>query len=206
MPVPRIYRQSGDPTLVNYNFTELASGLGYVNLYLADVHPSNTYMLTTNSFYSVSGALVVESAATLNADFSTTVNLPFITKGKAIINIPTLAYCDSAGPKSPDRTFTLSIKKNSTVLVSGAVTLDYGSLATGAKLFKNIALPLEIPTTKFNNGDVLTLNMDVSTDGTSTCYTYIGDDPANRDGNTLSGHSELQYTAARMFLPIKADL
>lgn len=208
--VPTNYRKSTEPNITTYTFSELASGLGYSTLYLSDVEPADTYMLTTNTSYGKLGVKRIISTATLNADFSTTINQPIVIQGKSLVNLCTACLNNDSGSQTSTRLITCYVKQNSTTLISGQATLSYGTLAPSGQAFRNLTLPLTIPKTQLNTNDVLTLRVEVSADGGTSdadVVWEIGVDPAGRDPTTLQAIDPSLYnSSSKFFLPVNIDL
>jgi len=100
MGVPIQYRKSGEEAIASYSFTDIITGLGYVDFYMSTTNDSgsNVYMLNTNQNPTNSEYTSKEipdgTSDSLDIDFdSSGFNYPRVIGGDAIILIPwTIQY------------------------------------------------------------------------------------------------------------------
>jgi hypothetical protein len=213
MPVPNQYRK-GSPYSVGYNFEEISSGVGTVILKGCDTYDDTNgqkFMLTVGSPRGKNGYYERDGTQAWDIDFDTTINIPLLLGGKALINIPTVNK-DTAGAFTFSRTYYVSIKKyvdaTETVVVSGQVLVT-SSMAGANSEFKNIAIPLTVPSTLFVAGDVLRLSIESdNTMGQAFIGTAIGTNPEGTPMITNYGGytGDLEYAAVTAYLPVKIDL
>jgi len=182
--VPTNFVSSPKP-FANYSYDDIAAGTGYVdfNGFSTQTSGAILYCLGEQSPFQKSdgvGGLYV-SADLLNGagtqtskTFKTSVfNVPRIIRGTIYINFTWAPYDASS---SADY-IIVEVQKNTTTLASASTPMIQTATTT--------LLPIEIPTTLFQNGDYLAVKFNAY--GTAN-HTMIYFDPLNRDYDATGGY------------------
>ena len=207
MTIPAKYQDVGEGTIASYNFTDIASGEGFVRFYAARLSGSD--ILTGNVVYSdtiETASNFVDTAdtpvlvSTFNFD-TTKFNLPRRMGGTAIVSIP--AEIASTSATAQVTAFLKIVKADGTVvdLISGS-----GKFATSSSQEKMFSFSLVVPTTLIKKEDKIRLSVEqwrVDTSGSPAASThYIGHDPKNRAAPTITTID----TNLIMDVPFRIDL
>lgn len=206
MVLPAKYA-STPSAIASYNFTDLASGEGFVSYYglrtqSADILTSNANNYsgtntTTNNEMIETNSTVAEDSSTktqrININFDLSFNVPQIIKGTAIVNIP-FGYSTSAGSITTlqagvsAKISHVDSSNNETFLVSGAATIQH-STSSPLDVEEFITIPLAIsPARQFTKDEKLRLNINIGAAGTNSqsWVVVVGHDPKNRTGTNLT--------------------
>ena len=199
--IPRKYRGIGEGSIASYDYTDLASGLGFKTYYATNYEDGaggTTRALTESLLYSVN---IEGSFTTTTFSYDLTpFNIPRTVKGTAIIRYST----HWSGTSSQTKYETFTLKK-----VSGAVITSIGTArsntetSAGSAIIKNHVLYISLTETNFKKGDILRLELDPTNPEPATIY--IGEDPANRDGTYITP-SATYPTKFNVYIPFKLDL
>src|SRR3990167_4043838 len=191
MTIPLKYQQPIESTIASYNFTDIASGEGFVRFYAARLSGSD--ILTSNIIYSediVTGTNFVDGGSdpalvkTINFDTSTFV-IPRRIGGTAAVNIPAeLASTSATGSVVADIK-RVDAAGAATSLISGS-----SAFATGSSIEKMFSIPLIIPSTLIKIGEKIRLTIEQwrnDSGGSPAASThYLGHDPKNRADTTIT--------------------
>ena len=180
------------PQLINYDYSDIASGTGYETYYLIESEDSSgkDYHLVSQRDYSNSVAMVVTLSSTEDHDFDLTAfAIPMTIGGTALLSVPMSGNGDLA-------IHATIYKWNGTSEV--AVSSEISSLhKTGVKMF---FIEIPIPNTHFSAGETLRLRMRVdNSDGFNNAR--YGIDPADRTDANLT-----ITTTSKIYIPYKLDL
>lgn len=186
--------QPQSSALVNYTWSDVAAGTGYVTYYLIESEDSTgtDYHLTTQIDYSSS--TFVSTAATLDIDYDLSAfTIPQTINGTALFSIP---CADVTG--APTATFTVELYN-----WDGSAETKIGSTVTSAAINLTTTpqiLYLQMPVTnaEFAVGDSLRLRIAVTSASGTTAY---GIDPAARADAALT-----LTTQSKIQIPYKLDL
>lgn len=194
MPIPAIYRTTGEGALANYDYTDLAEGTGVVKLYGFNVNVSGaiSFILSKNDIYSYTVETVGNDTVTFNLS---AFNLPKTVKGTAFVRFSAI------GPGSGDICYVVTIQKTSkgvtTTLGTSMQTPTLTVLAV-----RNLVLQTTIPQTNFEVGDILSVKVEpVGTGGN-----YFAHDPANRNGINGVTPAATYPTKFEVYIPFRIDL
>ena len=189
--IPNNFIVSSEGAIASYNYTDIASGTGFVSYYGAAVATDGgtSYILTTNPIHS---STATETNPTTIDGFSITFNKPQNIKGTLITDIPVIfsglgntLYC------------TITVYKNSTQIGTAISDTRTGAASYS---YKSFAVPITISQTHFKKGDTLKIKLVFTKSGGSF---YLGYDPQNRTtGETLSN----ECTIMRYYVPFVIDL
>ena len=194
MGVPIVYRKGQDTTSILYNYQDVISGTGYIDLYAGLTTGPN--LLSNNSFYS--NSIYTKSANTsssgyakmIDLDFDVVVNKPITIYGKALVN---LSYGCDGGPAVNLGTYPISDLKYVRGGVETSIKSMSGATITGSD-DKTEAIILDITSkTKLIKGDILRLTIEgyVKSDGANPSSMYLGHDPKGRAGWDASYYTYL---------------
>jgi len=171
--IPSPFGMLLESSIASYNFTEMASNLGYVAFY---PYTSSGSFLTTNSTLHSSGAYTNSPATKV---FSVKFNKQTLIGGPAKINLLHGDY-DNVGDISG--LYSISIFKNSILLASGALIATYPTTpGAGALKTTYVCADIEIPETIIGAGDELKLRIAFESNGSGR----LGHDPANTSWTDL---------------------
>lgn len=208
MPIPVIYRKSGESAIASYSFTDISSGTGIVAFYLAETLETSTksYIITTNPIFSndistvtgtLSGTLAI--AKVLDLDFDTVFNLPQRIRGTAYCNL-TISATSNTGAS-----FYGIVKLRK---VSGGVESEIANAQTeqqnigGTTGYKELAVQIPITTiASFRKGDTFRCTVEVwesQASGATTVTLYH--DPQARTTLT-NANSQL-----KLYIPFVLDI
>lgn len=209
MVLPTIYRKGSSAT-ANYDFLDLATGVGYKTFYAGKfMNGANTKtnILTTENLYSTDLLSVGGSNTASDLDFDIVFITPLTIGGNVNFHIPFALWVDKAGAVD----FTLYGKL---YLVRGGVETQLGSTVSIIKSHSSAwawyiwAGTFAVPTTVLSSGDTLRFNIVVDAAGVDT-YHAIYHDPANRTIQTIpTGTTAFTGLTSRtaVNIPIKIDL
>ena len=169
---------TASPVLVNFDFSDIASGTGYETYFLIESEDSGgkDYHLTSNNDFS-NTAVIVINGSTFDQDFDLTqFAIPRDAEGTALFSLP----IKSSLGATPDVIIELyKWDGSSETIIGSAVHLDAAADTVTMRYFN-----YEIPYTHFAVGDTLRLRLQVVQ--TSAISVYFGIDPAGRTDANLS--------------------
>ena len=203
--LPIVYRSGSGNAIVNYDFLDIATGRGILNLFGGDISigGTKTYVLTPNAFYSQDGTTQIgASAGTLDFSFDMELGKPLTIEGDCLINAP-FRIQNSAGETI---TATFLIKKvdaggTASVLISGACS-QVANTAAGGQV-NQLVTRLAIPRTTIKKDE--TLRVQIS--GAGAVVGKVVDwahDPKNR-GTINDGAIGYETSQFLVQLPIVTD-
>ena len=201
MVVPRVYRSSGEGALANYDWNDIANGLGYVVFYgykTAD----GTYLLSNNQVYSDKIGetdLFAGVNPAIGHTFETSIfNLPKILEGTAIINVP--FGTDTRDTFCSGAIFHWDGTSNIKLGSGGDPNSD---ITANERSVQNI--PIDLPKTLIKKGDKIKVKIDVwNKNPSGNDVTYLGHDPKNRT-YVIAG-DDMTTTDLQVHLPFKIDI
>jgi len=221
MPVPIVYRKASDVS-ATYSYTDIASGTGVQDFYLAKTVDKN--VLTATKFYSHKVSSNVTYGSTggdltvQDIDFDVTFQLPKTIKGVVVATIP---HGTKSGSNSHDAsTITAILRKWNGTTETDLVTntgrkIDYAASTAGLYNKAMDSIDLEVTETHFKKGETLRLTVRQIADSGSTSTLFaIGCDPLNRvSGGAISATpAEPDFdwgstpSIATLQVPFKLDL
>lgn len=197
MPRPRRYANPGT-VLANFDFTDLASGLGFVNYYGLTSNPSTSYLLSSNVEYSSGSRETSKSNGSLTVNFDSSVfNLPRVVKGNAYFSCAVVITASGTG------TISATLQK---VGPTGTVT-DLGSGVTSESITSSndstmFFLELPLNTTNIAAGDKLRLAVTLVCDAAGSIL--IAHDPASRNSTNFPANDNY-ITRLKVSIPFRID-
>lgn len=218
--VPRVYRGLGEGALANYDYVDIANGLGYVEFKGYTSRPAGvlTYHLgkevMETGYASTASIVSTERFAILvNEDTSGAVtfqtsefNLPRILEGKVFVNFTLDTTLNNADSHIPSATLYL----NDTELGTAS-----GASIAGSAIIHTYNLSFDVSKQKIKRGDVIKLKISsVSTDA-GVSRVLLEHDPLNRDEDSYTfsgGDVRRNITASdyptelNVFVPFRIDL
>lgn len=208
MAITRVYRKAGEGATASYDFTDLASGLGYQTFYGAcskSDGAGTSFALLANILPSMRKETFIVNNGTATLGFnSSPFNLPRTIKGNAFISLGYATISDLGAGTS----FAVCLYKYSGTTVSLIATsqaLEF--LPAGALNISSQAL-IQMPCTQtiIKKGDYLKLNIYIEAinPGTGT-YISLGHDPTGKDGHYIKEASGAT-TIMKVNIPFKIDI
>ncbi len=202
MAVPMVFRGKGGSQLATYNFTDIASGTGYITFYGASI--SGAYILNNNTIYSdmTSTSLTIGTHADyyldpkMDFDFDVLINNPLTIKGVVQANVPVQMTSGSAQP-------LVTLRR-----VRNGVETDIASCWGTVIVRPGTAHPtmglicFTVPLTQYKKGDTLRITVQVYYIGNAGQGIYVAHDPKNR-ADTQFGTEPTQMV---FYLPSKIIL
>lgn len=195
MTIPNTYRKSRENYLVNFDYTDVASGTGIIHF---KGFNASGWKLGTGDFYS-SSIIAYASAGTtdftkvLDLDFDlSSFNSPRTIKGKGIVQ-----FCFIVERKAGNgRSYGYVVAKlrkwdgTSETEIANVTSSTLSSLSSANPEREIACLSLTIPKTHFKKEDILRLTLEgwskVISEG-SAGWIGIGTDPKNRDSDDEGG-------------------
>ena len=199
--LPTTFKKSGETPLVNYSFTDIASGTGLIAFYAATTKEETTagYILTeSTNIYSndeqTYAQMPKENDTTfrkqLDYDFDLSpFHRPMIFEGTAYVNV-TFGVSQSSTSDSNGCYLILKIRKWDGSTETDIVTAqtetwndDKGST------YHTSLIPMTIPKTHFKVGETLRFTVELWTmldSSISTVTYFLKHDPANRSGTAAN--------------------
>jgi len=188
MPIPIVYRKSGEGIIATYNFIDVASGTGIISFYGSNSisGASMQYELSNWTRYSddiysfvdnPTGAYVKK----MDIDFDVAINKPIVLKGNTIVNLPWAVI--SANNETTSAYVKAIVKKVSGLTETQLSTSQSGVLSLGVtgRTYKMDALNSTIEQVNLGAGDTLRLTIEgYIKDGNVSGGCAIGHDPKGR--------------------------
>lgn len=171
--------------LGNYNYVDILSGTGYINLYAGNT--VDLKVLSNNTFYSNT---IVESGTTSSAayvalldhDYDVILNRPLDLRGLGIINIG--MWTDNTSSATAAYSYIETIVRKVTGGVESDIVANNSTevAINSAGRWTELAIDVNIPLTHFKIGDTLRLTIklwakNTNADTTTAQYAH---DPKNR--------------------------
>lgn len=203
--------------LLNYNYTDIASGTGYITYFLlSSYNTSTSHMLDNNINYSQD--IEFTSSTTTSTTFVKVSDTDFdLTEFKISQTIGGIASANmTIGiPASPQVEGYVIVKvrkwdgSTETDIASGQSKTKASIGGTGGNLLENI--DVTIPKTLFSIGDVLRITIEGwarSPDGINLAKVTYGIDPKNRDGTVIipSTDDPVSITTSLINIPFEIIL
>lgn len=215
MAVPIVYRDVNVRAIASYDGTELATGKGLLNVYLATALSGANVMLTESTFYGDIGYIEKHDDQAIDSDFDLEVANNFTVDGTATLNIPYVMRTSTAN-NNWNRGISIIIRKVKdgveTDLVSGSYLIkDFRGLDTVKE--RVYVQNLIVPKTPFSRGDILRITLNspaTAAANPSQRRLYVGTNPKGTsvvlldDADTLFDGAI--NSASVISLPIKIDL
>ena len=191
MPTPRLYRKSQEAAIASYNYTDLASGSGFVNMYAGvsvDKKKLSPYEFWSDRVATGTANVTTTSGYELqtDTDFDLEFLKPQIIEGETIINVPVGYHALSDGAalgiyvickvRKWDGTTETELASNTSTTLA---TTDSDIGTTEAAV---MAIDVDIPRTHFKAGEFLrlTIEMYASVSAAATAHFFYGHDPKAR--------------------------
>lgn len=195
--MPKVFRQTGEPVLVNYNFEDIADGTGIVAFQgLTQVSGSAIlYSLknSTENAYSIytTGGSVSSGNRTDTYNFNLNkFNAPRTVTGTATIRLSFVCQATGGNDSNVHLTLTLQrVRDGVTTDIGACQTQDIQLGTTGAEA-RYITSPIGLTETGFAKGDYLNLKVEMyaaQAGGGGSTIGYFAHDPANRELGYFSG-------------------
>ena len=182
MVLPSIYRKYGEGSIASYDWTDIASGLGYVNFTCGTSSPAGTitYQLFKEAMEqgnSATDSLLHERYSVITNDTYITFalsafNLATVIRGKVFVTFTVSAANGGTGNMMP----TVQLLLNSTVL--GTTT---GSEITLASEIKTWNLSFDVASVSAAPSDILYFKIKLTMQDAATVDHCIYHDSLNRD-------------------------
>ena len=213
MGVPIIYRKQGESSIASYDYTDIASGPGYITLYGADDYLSGG-LLVDNPVYSDKIVTYCVPTSTTNypkeidKNFDVTFNKNIVIKGKAMVNFSMQVSAGTSASGYPMTKISKISEGVETILassLSGAL-ITYTHASTSWDRPKMYLFGLELPQVTFAKGDKLRVNVQAYAkySGASP-YVAIAHDPKSRTDSTFfTATGDVSQMSIQ--LPVKIDL
>jgi hypothetical protein len=195
-----------ESAVASYNWTELASGLGYVTFYGAmsatgGTSPTVVYNLLSNPLPSnphlrtLDGIYALQHSATAYTVDTNVFNTPRLLQGTAYVSA-------TLGIENNTASITMTVKLQH---VRGAVVTDISSSLTSmtfttssdTTLRRNVIIPLDLTTTNIKKGDIIRLLVTNTGSAGGARTTRIGFCPVSTDAN---------YQPFKLSLPFKIEI
>jgi hypothetical protein len=212
--LPATFRGIGEPTLVNYDYVDFASGTGYQTFYgiTSKDQTGLNYHLTESIMYAndIETSTYAYSIGSFNkeidVDFDLTeFNLPRTVRGTATINIQ-VAWENEGGN---DELYVIP----KLVHYDGTTETTIGSaqsetFSSGTALGKMLMMKLALTETVFKSGDILRLTIEVwAKQVTAQRQFAIGHDPQGRAGSICdTSNAAIETTKLEIQVPFKVDI
>ena len=215
MPLPLVYRDVNVRAIASYDGTELATGKGILNVYLATALSGANVVLTESTFYGDPGYVEAFDTQTIDSDFDLEIANNFTIDGTATINVPYMLRSVTAN-QNWVRGISLNIRKwdgtTETNLISGSHLI---------KLFRGAGTDREfcytqnvvVPKTFFSAGDTLriTLGSTSAAGAGNEQRIYFGTNPKATSVKLVSDDADTFFdgainSASVISLPVKIDI
>ena len=210
MPHQPRYRKVSEQ-LVNYDWTDVIAGVGYVNYYPYESEDTKL-LATTTAVYATSGKLYSNATAqTFDEDFDLTIDKPFDIDGTVLVTIPIFLFNNKTDEaQTPTSTLTVYIRKYSgtteTNLASDSVTTAVSLTGVGggtAQVIYSFTLP--VAKTHFASGDILRYTITGTSTGDAQLGVYVYRDPANRSVAIKLPVGYMDTTRTTIAIPMKIE-
>lgn len=228
MGIPVVYRRSAEASIQSFDWTDIASGQGYVTFYGAS--DESAYFLTPNVCYSQKvytdngGSSATVDTKQLDIDFDILFNVPQTIYGNAIVNVPIMSINTDAGGTSDQFMYPwVAIRKwdgtteTTIASISGSVVeLDeltqYNDTYTTGQTMHCVTVNIATPT-RIKKGETLRVTVEVHQWAGRSSRCLLGHDPQNRSVEQTETTADLDTvgfngkpTVLSCQIPFKVDL
>ena len=204
--IPTKIPEPPSAAVASFDYTDIASGLGYSTYYGFTDTGGNYRLIDNTSVYSETTGDEVQSGGTpaiTKTYTSSTFQLPRDIKGKAIINIPVKGQ----GTTGVVYASGALIHYDGDTAASAVIGQGNGAAATGADVaseeVKYNCVSFDCTETHVKRGDAIKLKVDIWS--TTDNWTITGHDPTNADYSPTAGN-DLTETQLKIMVPFKLDL
>lgn len=215
MVLPNFFRNTFERVLANFDSTELASGLGYVEFdaFSSIDNTTKDYHMLSKSVFSST----VETSGNTGSDesqftidfYSSVFNLPRTIKGDVIVNVP-FGIGDPGSPTTEAyvNVSLYHVDVESSLTQIGSTQKSETIEAVVDTITKTECSVFEEITQKVKKGEGIMVRVEaVKTQGGSAGVTAVGHDPKNRDGeDILTAANGSDNTRLLINVPFKIDL
>lgn len=205
--IPNRYQQSTG-NLVNYDYSDIASGTGYKIFYAYNERLSGSvvnYRLDSNPIYSydieTSGASAVAYTIVKDLDFDVLFNKPQNIKGDIKFIIPVRA----GGGGSPYVYFIVYVMKWDGATETILATCQSPELEA-VTLPKTISMSANVAKTHFKSGEYLRVTVQMVAKSNPASTFAVFHDPMNRDGWGVTVGTTIATTKLQVHVPFVMDL
>lgn len=184
------FRQTTEPTVVNFDFLDIATGAGYKLFYLGKT--ANRYVLTTAPFYSelimeVDGTATTSFSKQQDIDYDVEFREPRTVEGEAWVNIP-IGILISVDAKTCETYVIVKIRKydgttETDLATAQSTTITQRFTGTNSGYHRAMAaVILDVPSTTFQAGDVLRVTVEQwnKVESGGAAIFMLGQDPKGR--------------------------
>lgn len=179
----QLFRKQSEGVIASYNYTDLASGTGYITYYAGKLIDRN--ILSSNTFYSFPPTTTIDMAGTGNTkridyDFDVLFNTPQTIKGLGIVNVPIAV--NPAAASASNGYVIAKLRKWDGATETEIVSNTSSTLSsTGSGyVYRMTSIDLDIPQTLIKKGEYLRLTIEVwGAGGANPSYVRLGHDPMN---------------------------
>jgi len=212
---------TGEGNLINYNWSDLATGTGFKTFYCASVIEASTetYYLLPEALQTFTRYTSANNTA-IELNFNLPFYLPTRLKGKGYINIPIIAYNTTGNGKAGSFAATLKFYKVVGVAetqigstVSATLSYNLAPAVAGVCYWNAFMLcgAIDIPLTLFKPAESLRLEITTAASGNTGVYVMIFHDPKNYGLTAeldafLNSETTLLSSISLINLPFKIDL
>lgn len=213
MPVPIVYRKSGEGAVASYDGFDFANGTGYKKFYgimLASGATTSSGALVTETIYSdkIDTGKVDPAANSMpiRLKFTTSFNVPMILRGDAIINIPVSNWVSGGGTTEATASVALyHVSNGVTTLLGNGKGTKVSQAGAGTKTQVR-GVKLNVAKTKLKKHDQIYLIVDLVIESAETGGVAILHDPAGRAPSSTTAESTFMTWAANSISTLIVDL
>ncbi len=226
MPIPRVYRTTGETAIATYSYTDIAEGTGVAKMYGGSTKVSSeaatTFFLSSSQIASntIASSAGVTRASGWNLvfehDYDVKFNLPKNIKGKLRASLTAGKEANST-TNDVDVYVKLMVRKvdsSGTHEIADATSevVYIATVAANTPKSRTFNVEVDIPTVQhFKKGDILrvTLMLYGDTIGTETTNIGYGFDPADRNDDQYAGTKiieDVHTTQFIVYVPFVIDL
>lgn len=210
--VPIKYRRNPEGLIQSFSFTELATGRGYVQLWMCDFEDGSYRLVESSSIYGHLGN--VGTSGTIDYDFDLLIsNKPFLVEGDAYVTLVAQIATENGVGTAYDEDFAVTIRHVDTAGTEtqlGTASANFTGNVTNATT-RRASYKINLARTKFLIGEKLRLTI-TAPSATANIDLGFGCDPKNRTLpdvlKTLSYLPDWSAYGSESFilLPIRVDL
>lgn len=224
MVLKRKYRNVAEQTITSYNYTDIASGTGFITYYLGDI--DSDYVLSQNPFWSDNVSISANSSQTtdvelFNRDYDIEFKKPQTIKGTGIFNATVCMESHSTGGASDTHHSYLKVyvrkwdgSTETEIVNDTSETFIKTASGDSEEMFKMVGIDLVIPETSFKVGESLRITVELhgwmqTGNGTGTARYAYGQDPKDRDtteGDSFDFSNTGEPSIAQVQIPFKLNL
>jgi len=199
MPVPVVYSKSQEGAIASYNYTDIAEGTGVVVFqgFQTQISGANALHIADTNIYSAGNSDSSGTSWTFN---TSAFNAPRTMKGTAYVRYST-NYTGASSEICDQKVSINHVDADNNVTELASAELPRITSA-GSGILNNFVAPLTIPKTNFKKGESIRIIVTAVVSGGTT---YIGHDPANRNG-ALVTPAATYPTKFEAYIPFDLDL